>query len=599
MPARNSPFARFPRFVIGAAIVSAFGLGITVLVGWQLRISPLTTVVRGGASVKPNTAIALLFTGIALFLGLSGPARRARVAAAAASVLAALLGALSLAEYLLRRDFGIDQLLYRDPSLGPAPGRMAPNTAVCFVLLGVSLAARRRFRDVTQPLAALSGLITIIAAVGYGYGVESLYGIANYTAMALPTAVALLLLSAGVIFVRNDFGSCRVSQSDRLGSVMIRRLVPVAILLPILIGGLRLVGQMRFGLYDTRQGLALLVVVFVSLFCVLIWRTGVSLDTMDEGLRASRDSLEVRVKERTAQLESQTRTLNLILEGMTEAVIVCDVDRNFLVVNEAAKKWARGGRREIPRERWSEKFGFYHPDRKTLYSDEDLPLSRALAGESVNDIELYMLPAHASEGLWLSVNARPLKDSAGGVVGAVTVTRDITARKRAEDQLKEMSLVDELTGLYNRRGFLTISRDRMALAKRENRTFEIFIADLDGLKRINDTAGHAKGDEAIRLAAVALRRTFRSSDLLARVGGDEFFVLAEVKGAIVARTIRARLDVILQSLRPEETGGLPLSISLGSALLGADTDFDLAIQEADREMYRDKQGRPSRSTPVP
>src|SRR5439155_15054078 len=119
------------------------------------------------------------------------------------------------------------------------------------------------------------------------------------------------------------------------------------------------------------------------------------------------------------------------------------------------------------------------------------------------------------------------------------VVRYAMERHRAQNDLVKLSTRDELTGLYNRRGFFMAAEPLARLAERAGRSFVIFYADLDGLKGINDAHGHSAGDEAIRDAAWILNQTFRSADIVARIGGDEFAVLAaEAPGSCVDVMLR-------------------------------------------------------------
>src|SRR5207244_11941111 len=106
----------------------------------------------------------------------------------------------------------------------------------------------------------------------------------------------------------------------------------------------------------------------------------------------------------------------------------------------------------------------------------------------------------------------------------------------------DMGLVDELTGLYNRRGFLTLATRDLRLARRGNETLLVAFADLDDLKSVNDTAGHAVGDRALRDTAGLLRQTFRDSDLVARIGGAEYAVLVRRAGPECAGALADRLQ---------------------------------------------------------
>ena len=122
------------------------------------------------------------------------------------------------------------------------------------------------------------------------------------------------------------------------------------------------------------------------------------------------------------------------------------------------------------------------------------------------------------------------------------VVRYAMERHRTQVDLLRLSIRDELTGLYNRRGFFMTAEPLVRIAERDGRSFLVFYADLDGLKNINDTLGHPAGDEAIRDATWVLNQTFRSADIVARLGGDEFVVL-------VADAPPDCMDVMLRRIR--------------------------------------------------
>jgi diguanylate cyclase (GGDEF)-like protein len=163
-------------------------------------------------------------------------------------------------------------------------------------------------------------------------------------------------------------------------------------------------------------------------------------------------------------------------------------------------------------------------------------------------------------------------------------------RTRTEDALREMSLVDELTKVYNRRGFLTVAEQQMKVAHRTKKEMSLFYADLDDLKRINDSFGHEAGDAALIEAAGLLRDAFRDSDIVARLGGDEFAVLAIdiAETRVAALTRRFREKVQARNARPDSA--YPISFSLGISRYDPDrpcTLQELLIQ-ADRRMYQEK-----------
>ena len=180
-------------------------------------------------------------------------------------------------------------------------------------------------------------------------------------------------------------------------------------------------------------------------------------------------------------------------------------------------------------------------------------------------------------------------------------------RRKAQARATEMSLRDELTDLYNRRGFLLFAEERMRLSRRNKTGLWLVCADVDHLKRINDMHGHAEGDKAIVRAADALKAAFRDSDIVARVGGDEFAALVFESDAngreVILERIREKLRE--ETARPSGASGTPeeaahfeVSLSIGAAFADPKNQeaLDALFRRADQELYRAKASRPHRPT---
>ena len=172
------------------------------------------------------------------------------------------------------------------------------------------------------------------------------------------------------------------------------------------------------------------------------------------------------------------------------------------------------------------------------------------------------------------------------------VIRYACERQRLLSALQSLALMDTLTGLYNRRGFLTIAEEQLKLAHRTGDTLALAFIDLDGMKRINDEQGHEFGDMALVATARILRSTFRTSDVVARLGGDEFIVLAIAAGGSFGARISKRL-LQVRSQHNRSPGAVRVSFSVGFAEyvpgLSKQSSIEQLITEADQAMYAEKQ----------
>lgn len=172
---------------------------------------------------------------------------------------------------------------------------------------------------------------------------------------------------------------------------------------------------------------------------------------------------------------------------------------------------------------------------------------------------------------------------------------DITNRVRLEKRLTELSLHDSLTGLYNRRGFMTLGRQILDSSRRKQPEIGLLYVDLDYLKLINDELGHAAGDSAIETTARLLRSCFRESDIIARLGGDEFVVLFLDTAGFTVESIRNRLDSRLEELLESKPLPFRLSLSIGyhATVLHYQTQIGRLLSCADSLMYEEKAKRRS------
>lgn len=192
-----------------------------------------------------------------------------------------------------------------------------------------------------------------------------------------------------------------------------------------------------------------------------------------------------------------------------------------------------------------------------------------------------------------------LRDDEGQFMGLAGILRDVTERKQAEERLRKneqearlLSITDDLTGLYNRRGFFALGEQQMKLAQRTKRQLLVIYVDVDQLKKINDRLGHRFGSLALIETANILKETFRQSDIIARIGGDEFVVLAIETSNRSSQRIKSRLNdtIILHNTVRTLPYDFQLSLSFGISRYkpANPITMDELIHEADQRMYYHK-----------
>ena len=247
-------------------------------------------------------------------------------------------------------------------------------------------------------------------------------------------------------------------------------------------------------------------------------------------------------------------------------------------------------------------FGYADPERligaswEMFYFDDEL-----------NRLKEQIMPAVWRDGSWrgealglkLNGSTLPLEISISSVDGGglVQVVRDITERKKLEETLRNNSLKDDLTGLFNRRGLLKQAAPYFDFARRQQEKLLLLFIDLDGMKRINDEFGHNEGDNALISTATILNRSFRSSDIIARLGGDEFTVLVTDLTASQDDAI-ARLNENLKAYNTTVAAGHELAFSIGVATLEPErmACFEDLLVQADQAMYEQKRMKRRRTS---
>gem|GEM_PF-1127682 len=312
----NAPYVALSQSWSRKSSIVIMLAGAGVLLGWMFDIPVLKSIHPSLVTMKANTATAFLLSGLALWLlQVERMNERSRRIARLCAATVVLVGLLTLGEYLFNRNFGIDQLLFVEPEGAVAtstPGRMSPNTALNFLLLGLALilvdTETRAGNWPAQFLALGALMVSFLALLGYVYGVKALYGFASYTKMALHTVLIFVLLSLAILWARPERGLLATLVSIGVGGDTLRRLLPAAIAIPVVIGWLSQEGE-RKGYYDTEFILSLVVALNIFVIAPLIaWncrflqQTDTERKATEEDLRKLTQELEARVQARTEEL---------------------------------------------------------------------------------------------------------------------------------------------------------------------------------------------------------------------------------------------------------------------------------------------------------
>ncbi|MHB8880189.1 MAG: sensor domain-containing diguanylate cyclase [Thermodesulfovibrionales bacterium] len=278
-----------------------------------------------------------------------------------------------------------------------------------------------------------------------------------------------------------------------------------------------------------------------------------------------------------------------LVDSTEDSIYLVDADHKYLFVNKKHLS-----RLNLTAEEYAGR------DYADLHSPEEAALFRERV-DKVFSTGLSDQYEHKSlrDNRYFLQTFSPVKGPDGRITAVTVVSKNITDRKKMEDELVAMSHTDELTGLYNRRGFFTLAEQQLKLAARLNKKLYLISADLDDLKMINDTLGHKEGDAALAETADILRQSFRESDIIARIGGDEFVIMPMEMTDENAVVIRERIADLFEKSNAVKKRVYALSVSTGISFCDphAPCSLEQMLSLADNSMYEQKRNRKSAQTP--
>jgi diguanylate cyclase (GGDEF)-like protein len=589
-----------------AAILIAAG-GVVSLSGWLLGVRWLQAVVPGTAPLNRGSALCFLLLGLAQWW--VRPAendawqRIAGIARVIPALAVALIAALRIAE-----SFGNAAVVSgAETALSPAReffAGMAPNTAICFLMLGMGLAvfdARTGRRlEYSQLLFLGEAVLALAAFLARSFELTSMVRPGAYLSMSFNSSMGLLILTAGFLMERFQGGLLEVIHTESAGGMMARRFLPTAIIVPPLLGYLCWRGQTA-GLYSEDARRLLFIMSNVVVFGVLILRTAHFLHVADR----ERQHAQTALKQTNEMLTDWVRELEarnketLLLNEMGDRLQTC------LTTEEACGVITKSALSLFPNDSGAlfvtnpsknlvevmAVWGGYAPG-EPVFAPEDCWALRSGRLYRVDDPAKTPLCAHVRSGaengylcvpmvaqgeavgiLHLEMGAatpggRPAMTDAKNRL-AISVADHLAlalSSLRLRETLHIQSIRDPLTGLFNRRYMEESLEREIRRADRKQRPLAALMLDLDHFKRYNDTLGHAAGDAMLRAIGSFLQTRMRKDDIVCRYGGEEFTIIMPESSLAIAKQRAERLRL----------QGKELDISLNGQFLGSVT-FSVGI----------------------
>jgi PAS domain S-box-containing protein len=409
--------------------VVVIGVSLAALAGWAGNWQWLKSMSASSQRVAMNPVTAITFiiltSGFWVLCGVeAGPGWRSRQLAHLIALVVIVLGVQRLLAYQLNWPWALDEWLFRSRlTSAQHDNRMAPNTAWCFIFAGLALwtmdveLGARRLRPAVW-LAMIPGCIGLLALTGYLYQVSDLYGLRDYIEMALNTAACFVTLTIGILCARPRKEPLATLVSRTAGGSTARRLLPAAILAPLLLGWLQLYGEIK-GWYDVQFGVALFAMVLVTVFVTAVYVSGRSLA-----------KAEVRRKAAEEQLTASEAFYHTLVETLPQNIYRKDLRGRFTFANTRFQTEMGRPLSEIV---GKTDFDFFPEDLAERYRRDDQAVIRT--GTPFETVEQHVRPG--GEKIYVQVMKTAVYDDHDMVIGTQGMFWDVTEKKRNEQMLEE------------------------------------------------------------------------------------------------------------------------------------------------------------------
>ncbi len=550
-------------------------VGFVVLWGWFVEYERIVILIDGFPSMKANTAICFILLGMGLLVRL----RRNKSWATIIALTTVLISGLTIFEYATKSNFGIDQLVVKDPWSGIYPGRMSIGTAIAFFLSGVLIYVMDSWPDERPYLFDIFLILTLsgplFAVFAYIYSPSDLFGTRVFSTMSLHTAIGFILFLVGIAI--NAGGSCSAGLLVRptLAGKRFRFLLPQVLLLPLVLGWV-LERVIIGGRITPSLGIPIFsVIVALIIIISLSW----SAQRDDEWST----KLEI---ERQARSDIETK-MNMVLDLAGDAVLLVAQNGTILYLNSGAERILGYSAVELR----SKNISMLIPARLHARHENHMKtFIESVETSRIHNNPLHMVALHKN-GNELPVMITITKRVVGKELLVAAIIKDASFVKRQIDTLNEKAHFDALTGIRNRRSFEERINAMKLSKQRKYDGLAILMMDIDYFKKINDTWGHDIGDEVLQGFAIRVNSCLRHTDELYRYGGEEFVVIANTLELGEANDLAERICNRVRAtpiISEEVEITITCSVGIGVPLKG-EKDIFPALERADKALYRAKE----------
>ena len=418
----EQPVRRFYSAAIAACTIVILQ-GILLFAGLLFGIPIFTSFIPGEISMSPASAFCFIASGISVFQLLKRKSGYKKIYLYIPAFLIIAISLLAFGKFIGIIPFSIETII---PFSLPGSSLMAPNTAINFILTGISiilLIEKRSSKTIytAQTLIFTSGFISLMAFLGYIYSISSLYSVSYNMPMALNTSIIFIILSTGLLFTEPLEGYMGIITAKASGGYIARRILPLAIGVPVFLGWIRIQGE-NAGLYNSSTGVALLVVAVVISYFILMLYNSYKLNAEE---RRTRDS--------ERKIIENEKILKAVIDNSPSAIYLKDLENRFIMVNKATELNHRKSGREILGKTLLSLFP-ENPEDVKQYEEHDRSVIKS--GLAMEFEEQAVL--HDGIHTYLSLKF-PLFNMENRVFAMCGISTDITFRKNTETELKELN----------------------------------------------------------------------------------------------------------------------------------------------------------------